>query len=135
MRFLYVVFNGLLDGVRNRAIDANWYDPRECECTRAYVRAYELAMRIVHPRTPHESQFRGQGYTRADERSYERHCEEALAEFEAQQAAGGRTVCPSCSHRSVVHHDVITLGYAGHPGAEHSDYGKCEREECGHAEL
>jgi predicted nucleic-acid-binding Zn-ribbon protein len=54
-------------------------------------------------------------------------------EYEAEQAAGGRTVCPNCGNRSVTHRSVITLGYEGHPGAEYSDFAKCER--CDYAEL
>lgn len=68
-----------------------------------------------------------------NEDSYLRYHEEMEAEYQAQQAAGGRTICPSCGQRAVKHSSVVTLGYAGHPGAEYSDYGHCEN--CGHKEL
>jgi len=65
--------------------------------------------------------------------AYERYNEECEAEYEAQQAAGGRTICPNCGERSVKHRSVITLGYAGHPGAEYSNLAECER--CNYREL
>ena len=58
--------------------------------------------------------------------AYEAHMVEAEKEYEAQQAAGGRTICPQCGQRSVTHSSVVTLGYAGHPGAEWSEYKQCE---------
>lgn len=59
--------------------------------------------------------------------AYEQYQEEAASEYEAQERAGGRTICPDCGERSVKHRAVYTLGYAGHPGAEQSDFAKCER--------
>lgn len=67
------------------------------------------------------------------EAAYERYMAEEMAEFEAQQAAGGRTVCPKCGERSVTHRSVCTLGYPGHPGAEFSDLAECEV--CDYKEL
>lgn len=67
--------------------------------------------------------------------AYERYCEEMAAEYEAQEAAGGRTICPECGNRSVKHRSVVTLGYAGHPGAEWSDLAECERDECAYVEI
>jgi hypothetical protein len=65
--------------------------------------------------------------------SYHAYCVAAEAEYEAARAAGGRTICDGCGQRAVVARDVITLGYAGHPGAEVSVYRKCES--CGRGEL
>lgn len=65
--------------------------------------------------------------------AYERYCEEMNAEYEAQDAAGGRTICPSCGQRSVTHRSVITLGHEGHPGSEYSDLAECES--CDYKEL
>jgi hypothetical protein len=65
--------------------------------------------------------------------SYERWQEEQAAEYEAQEAAGGRTICPECSQRKMVWKTVCTYGYWGHPGADYSAYGCCEN--CGHEEL
>jgi hypothetical protein len=65
--------------------------------------------------------------------AYERYCEESEVEYEAQQAAGGRTICEACGERAVTHRTVCTYGYAGHPGADYSDLGTCEK--CGHHEL
>jgi len=59
--------------------------------------------------------------------AYERHQLEAAEEDEAEQRAGGRTICPACGERSVTHRAVYTLGYEGHPGAELSDLASCER--------
>jgi hypothetical protein len=67
------------------------------------------------------------------EPEYVAYMKDAELEEERRLAAGGRTVCPSCGLRLVVHSTVCTLGYPGHPGAEFSDLGKCEG--CGHAEL
>jgi hypothetical protein len=64
---------------------------------------------------------------------YRRWEEEIEREEEARMRAGGRTVCPVCGKRAVVHQTVCTYGYTGHPGADYSDYGKCEN--CGHEEL
>lgn len=60
-----------------------------------------------------------------EEESYDRYCEEQEAEYRAQQAAGGRTICPQCGERSVTHRGVVTLGYRGHPGAEESTLSQC----------
>jgi hypothetical protein len=65
--------------------------------------------------------------------SYEQYMQESYAEHLAEEAAGGRTICQQCGNRSVTHRSVVTLGYAGHPGAEYSDLGSCE--ECGFVEL
>lgn len=70
-----------------------------------------------------------------EEEAYTRYYEEMEREQEAQDAAGGRTICPECGHRSVTHRGVVTLGYRGHPGAEESTLYKCEREGCDYAEL
>jgi ribosomal protein L32 len=67
--------------------------------------------------------------------AYDRYHEEQEEEYRLQEAAGGRTVCPGCGHRSVRHRLVYTLGYAGHPGAEQSDYEACERDECSYAAV
>ena len=58
--------------------------------------------------------------------AYDSWCEEQGREDEALDAAGGRTICPQCGNRSVTHRSVVTLGYAGHPGAEYSDLAECE---------
>ena len=63
----------------------------------------------------------------AEEEAYTRYQEESEREYKAEQAAGGRTICPECGHRSVTHRTVVTYGYAGHPGADYSDLAKCER--------
>lgn len=68
-----------------------------------------------------------------EEAAYERYCEESAAEYEAQEAAGGRTICPACGERAVTHRSVITLGYAGHPGTEYSNLSDCGN--CGHKEI
>lgn len=65
--------------------------------------------------------------------AYEAYQEESALEYEAQQAAGGRTICPQCGNRSVKHRAVCTLGYPGHPGAEFSDFASCER--CDYMEV
>lgn len=65
--------------------------------------------------------------------SYEQYQIESAAEYEAAEAAGGRTICPECGERSVVHSSVITLGYEGHPGAERSAYEQCEK--CDYRDL
>lgn len=65
--------------------------------------------------------------------AYERYQDESAAEYEAEQAAGGRTICDQCGERSVVHRTVCTLGYVGHPGADYSDLATCER--CGWEDL
>lgn len=65
--------------------------------------------------------------------AYDRYNEEQFAEHEAQEAAGGRTICEECGLRLVVHRTVCTYGYPGHPGADYSDYGRCEG--CGHEEF
>ena len=67
--------------------------------------------------------------------AYERYHEEMEEEERLRETAGGRTVCPDCGHRSVRHRLVYTLGYAGHPGAEQSDYVACERSECSYADV
>jgi hypothetical protein len=59
--------------------------------------------------------------------------EECEREYDAARAAGGRTICPACGQRSVVHSTVCTYGIPGHAGSEFSDYGRCEN--CDHAEL
>lgn len=58
--------------------------------------------------------------------AYERFQEEEALEYEAREAAGGRTICPLCGKRTVKHRSVYTLGYEGHPGAEQSDFANCE---------
>lgn len=58
--------------------------------------------------------------------AYERYCDEASAEYDAMRAAGGRTICPQCGRRTVKHGTAVTLGYEGHPGAEHSSTEECE---------
>ena len=60
--------------------------------------------------------------------------EESMREYEAQEKAGGRTICPRCGERSVRDSLVATLG-GGLPGSEYSVYYKCERDECDYAEL
>jgi predicted nucleic-acid-binding Zn-ribbon protein len=65
------------------------------------------------------------------QRRYE---EDMEREFEAQEAAGDRTVCPKCGERSVVDGLVATLG-GGLPGSEYSVYYKCERDDCDYEEL
>lgn len=65
--------------------------------------------------------------------SYERHMEEAALEHEAEQAAGGRSICPECGNRSVTHRSVLTLGYVGHPGSEYSSLAECEN--CDYREI
>lgn len=65
--------------------------------------------------------------------AYEAHMIEAEEEHRAQEAAGGRTICPQCGQRSVVHGTAVTLGYAGHPGAEYSGTEQCER--CDYKDL
>jgi hypothetical protein len=67
--------------------------------------------------------------------AYEQHMIEQEKEHEAQDAAGGRTICPACGNRSVTHRGVYTLGWEGHPGAEMSDFAKCETPTCGYAEV
>jgi hypothetical protein len=69
------------------------------------------------------------------EAAYERYCIEREEEHEAQERAGGRTICPACGNRSVRHSSVCTLGYPGHPGAEFSGYARCETPGCGYADL
>jgi len=61
--------------------------------------------------------------------------EEEQREYEEQMRLGGRTICPECHNRSVKHSTVCTLGYPGHPGADYSDYGKCETEGCNYKDL
>ena len=68
-----------------------------------------------------------------DELAYAQYMAESLAEYEARDAAGGRTICDRCGERKMVWRSVCTLGYPGHPGAEMSEYGKCEN--CGQEEL
>jgi len=75
----------------------------------------------------------GRVYDAEAEAAYEQHCIESEREYEAQLAAGGRTICPQCNERSVTHRSVVTLGYAGHPGAEFSDLAECER--CDYKEI
>lgn len=58
--------------------------------------------------------------------AYDAHCLAQEQDYAEEQAAGGRTICPQCGKRSVTHRSVVTLGYAGHPGAEYSDLAKCE---------
>lgn len=65
--------------------------------------------------------------------AYDAYHAEMEAEYEAEQAAGGRTVCPQCGERKVRHRSVVTLGYEGHPGAEYSDLAECEN--CNWKEL
>lgn len=67
--------------------------------------------------------------------AYEQYMEESAREYEEQERAGGRTICPKCGNRSVKHSTVCTYGYPGHPGADYSDYGVCETEGCDHKEL
>jgi hypothetical protein len=66
-------------------------------------------------------------------RKYEQYMLEQIEEHEAQDRAGGRTICPQCGERSVKHSTVLTLGYEGHPGAEYSGYAECEK--CDYKEL
>ena len=66
-------------------------------------------------------------------KAYERHMHDSEAEYEAQQAAGGRIVCPNCGERSVKHRSVLTYGHAAHPEAEYSVLAECER--CDYREL
>lgn len=68
----------------------------------------------------------------AEER-YLRYCEERETDYQEELAAGGRTVCPQCGHRSVTHRSVVTYGYEGHPGADYSDLASCER--CDYKEI
>ena len=58
--------------------------------------------------------------------AYDAYCLAQEQDYAEEQAAGGRTICPQCGKRSVTHRSVVTLGYAGHPGAEYSDLAKCE---------
>jgi hypothetical protein len=60
------------------------------------------------------------------EAKYEAFMQEEADEYDAREAAGGRTVCPACGNRTVTHTSVCTLGYPGHPGAEFSDFERCE---------
>jgi hypothetical protein len=60
-----------------------------------------------------------------------------LEEIKAQDAAGGRTICPQCGRRTVTHTTVTTLGYRGHPGEERSDFARCmsPEKDCDWADL
>lgn len=66
-------------------------------------------------------------------REYERAMIEAQLEAEAEERAGGRSICPKCGERKFKRHEAYTLGYAGHPGAEISVYRVCEN--CDHKEM
>lgn len=66
--------------------------------------------------------------------SWEDYCERMVAEFDAQEAAGGRTICPDCGERSVVHATVLTYG-TGAAGSEYSGLATCERTGCGYRDL
>lgn len=66
-------------------------------------------------------------------RAYERAMIEMQAESEAEERAGGRAICPNCGERKFKSHEAVTLGYAGHPGAEISVYRRCEN--CNHTEM
>jgi hypothetical protein len=65
--------------------------------------------------------------------AYDVYCEESEREHLACQAAGGRTICPMCGERQVVHTAVRTYGTPNHPESEYSDFAKCGH--CGHEEL
>jgi hypothetical protein len=123
---------GLRDGWTGRYEIDDQFDPAG---SRAYERAFNLAAACRFPGKARDPELRHQGFSRKTEKAYDEAMIEAEAEYHAREAAGGRTICPECGQRSVVHHDTITLGYAGHPGAEHSDYAKCERDGCDYAAL
>lgn len=68
------------------------------------------------------------------ERDYERWQVESTREYEAQKAAGGRSICPRCGERSVTNKAVATLG-GGLPGSEYSTLYSCERDNCDYREI
>ena len=101
------------------------YEPTELELA-LYDRMATLGWGYVGPLTQEQA---------AALASYEAYQAESEAEYEAQQRAGGRTVCPQCGNRSVKHSTVCTLGYPGHPGAEMSGYAQCLTDGCDYADL
>jgi hypothetical protein len=74
--------------------------------------------------------------TQAEQNSvdaYEFFMMEEEKEHDAFMRAGQRSVCPKCGKRAVKHGSAITLGYAGHPGAESSATEECEN--CDYRDL
>lgn len=88
-----------------------------------YERKYITGLGVVGPLTMKQA---------IKEAEYERWESEQLAEYEAQEAAGGRTVCPDCGERSVLSRSVLTYG-TGAPGSEYSGLYECER--CDYRDL
>jgi hypothetical protein len=66
---------------------------------------------------------------------YEAHMEAEERENDAYMAAGRRSICPKCGERSVRDSAVVTLGYAGHPGAEWSQMYECENSNCDYKDM